>query len=79
MASLRKVAISGKSTVKILKWHVKQGQEVEKNAVLASYVYSGELSPNTVNTERKLKSRFQGKVTKILAKQDEEVPPRLYF
>ena len=76
MASLRKVAVSGKFAVKIVKWHVEQGQEVMRDTALASYIKCNEGHSNAVVSERKLKSRFNGKVTKILIKQDEEVLPR---
>lgn len=78
MASSRRVAVSGTLTVKIKQWYVKQGEEIVKDAVLASYIPCGEQSPDAVVVERKLKSRFNGKVEKILAKQDEQVPPRLF-
>ena len=75
MATIRKVAISGKFTVKITKWHVKKGQEVLKDANLASYIQcsSGDKVSSTQPQERILKSRFEGKVSKILAEQGDTV------
>ena len=74
MASLRRVAVSGKFSVKVTKWHVEQGQEVARDTVLASYTHGGDANRNT--SERKLKSRFNGKVTKILVRPGEDASPR---
>ena len=78
MASSRKVAISGKFAVKLTKWLVKQGQEVARDEVLARYVFNDGNSPDAVLTERKLKSRFNGKVVKLLAAENEQVQPRFF-
>lgn len=76
MASVRKVAISAQFSVKVTKWHVKQGHEVVKDANLASYVYCNREAGSKASTaERKLKSRFDGRVSKIVAKVGEEIPP----
>ena len=73
MASVRKVAISAQFAVKVTKWHVKQGHEIVKDANLASYVYCNRQEGSTV--QKKLKSRFDGRVSRIVAKVGEEIPP----
>ena len=76
MASLRRVAVSGKFSIEIIKWHVAEGQEVARDAVLASYIYCGGDDSSTFVSERKLKSRFNGRVVNILVGQNQEALPR---
>ena len=71
--------MSGKFVIKITNWHVAEGQEVARDAVLASYVYCGGENSSTFVSERKLKSRFNGRVANILVGQNQEALPRLLF
>ncbi len=76
MASVRKVAVSSNCKVKIIKWLVKQGQDIRKDSNLANYVYCDRNdNSDSFIAERKLKSRFDGKVANILYKSNVEVPP----
>eukprot|EP00794_Sanderia_malayensis_P019121 gene19121-21038_t len=75
MASVRKIAVSSNCKVKIVKWLVKQGQDIQKDTNLAIYVYCDTKDKvNNFITERKLKSRFDGKVSQILYRINVEIP-----
>ena len=75
MASARKIAVSSKYKVKITKWHVNHEQDIEKGCILANYIcYDEESFSKSYRTEKKLRSRFDGKVSKILQEIDVEIP-----
>ncbi len=75
MASERKLAVSKIHKVRIVKWCVKPGQDIRKDANIANYVFCDRVDSSCdFLTERKLKSRFDGKILKILFKSNVEIP-----
>ena len=62
------------SKSKILRWHVKQGESIKKDNILATYVFTekNDGSSNFI-TKRKLKAKFNGKVLELSAKPNDEI------
>ena len=61
------------SKSKILTWHVKQGDDVKKEQVLATYIFTEKVTSGNFILQRKLKAKFKGKVLEIVVKPNDEV------
>lgn len=74
MAIVKDVVLSCLSKSKILKWHVKLGDLVKKDKVLATYIFTEKVESSTnFITQRKLKAKFNGKVVEVPVKPNEEI------
>ena len=72
----REGVISKHFTSKLLKWNVKQGEKVRRGTVLATYEYCDKNDgADSFITSRRFKSKYNGKVVRLLATQGDEVRP----
>ena len=57
-----------------MKWHIKLGEFVKKDKVLATYVFTEKVADATnFIVQRKLKAKFSGTVMELIVKPSEEV------
>ena len=76
----RDLVLSCKSKAKILKWHVKPGESVKKDKLLATYISTEKVDQSNFIVQRKLKSKFDGEVLELLVNPNDEVKKGyLYF
>lgn len=69
----RELVLSCKSKAKILKWHVKPGESVKKDKLLATYIFTEKVDQSNLILQRKLKSKFDGKVLELTVNPNDEV------
>jgi len=69
----RDLVLSCLNKSKILKWHVKPGDVVKKEKLLATYIFTEKVDASNFIVQRKLKAKFNGKVIELTVKPNDEV------
>lgn len=72
MAS-RDLVLSCQSKAKILKWHVKPGESVKKDQLLATYIFTEKIDKSNFIVQNRLKAKFDGKVVELIVNPNDEV------